>query len=263
MADDWEPYLADYHDGHPGITEQVLSDARDDDGRSPYDWLVEVVSAGATTVVDLGCGSGPVARLLPAAAVVGVDQSAGELALARAVSSSGLLVRARATAVPVADGAADAVVSSMALMLLAPLDGVLGEVRRVLRHGGTFAATVPMRSAGAGSVFADILDALGQATTGYPSDLDARTVAGRFASAGLTLRSDEARRFTRTIHDRAEAGVVVRSFYAPGADGTRVAAAVAEIGATGAVDAGPARLPRPPADRDRMKATGPIGARVR
>ncbi|MEA2972092.1 MAG: hypothetical protein QOG82_550 [Actinomycetota bacterium] len=225
----WGPYLVGYHDDRPGITEQVLSVARDGDGRSPYDWLAEAVPPGSATVVDLACGSGPVARLLPGARVVGIDQSTGELAMARAVSPSALLVRARATAMPVADGAADAVVSSMALMLLAPLDAVLGEVRRVLRAGGTFAATVPVRSVGAESVFAEILDALGQVGTGYPCDLDSSSIAGRLAAAGLALEVDDTGLFTRTIVDEEDARVVVRSFYAPGSDDARVAAAAAVL----------------------------------
>ncbi len=238
--DGWAAYVADYHDGRPGITEHVLADARDRDGRSPYDWLVEAVPSGSTTIVDLACGSGPVARLLPGARVVGVDQSAGELACARAVAPSGLLVQARATALPVADAAADAVVSSMALMLLTPLDAVLYEVRRVLRPGGTFVATVPLRAASPGSAFAEILETLGQAGTGYPSDLDAGGVAGRLAGAGLTLRSDDARLFDRTIHDREDAEEVVRSFYAPGSDETRLARAVA--GLERRVESAPVRL---------------------
>ena len=168
-----------------------------------------------------------------------------------------LLVRARATAMPVADGAADAVVSSMALMLLAPLDAVLGEVRRVLRAGGTFAATVPVRSVGAGSVFAEILDALGQSATGYPCDLDPGTSAGRLAAAGLTLEADDTGLFTRTIGDGDDAGVVVRSFYAPGADDARVAAAVAGLERRVRSGARPARLPHPAAGRRRPRLTGP------
>ncbi len=42
-ARDWDRYVAEYHDARPGITEDVLADARDDRGRSPYDWLVEAV----------------------------------------------------------------------------------------------------------------------------------------------------------------------------------------------------------------------------
>ena len=221
--------MSDYHDGRPGITEDVLAVAHDADGRSPYDWLAEAVPAGSSTVVDLACGSGPVARLLAGPRVVGVDRSAGELGLARARGTPGLLVRARATAVPIVDGAVDAVVCSLALMVLEPLDAVLIEVRRVLRPGGTFAATVPVRSASQGEVFDEILAALGQAGAGYPCDLDAGSVVARLAAADLRLQRDDTGLFTRTISDQGEADVVVRSFYAPGSDDTRVATAVAGL----------------------------------
>ena len=257
VSDGWGPYLVGYHDDRPGITEQVLSVARDADGRSPYDWLVEAVPPGSATVVDLACGSGPVARLLPGARVVGIDQSAGELAVARAVSPSALLVRARATALPVADGAADAVVSSMALMLLAPLDAVLGEVRRVLRAGGTFAATVPVRSVGAGSVFAEILDALGQSATGYPCDLHTGSLAGRLAAAGLTLEADDTGLFAaddrRRGRRRRRRPLVLRARRGrrPGGGGGGRAGGAAAVGAR------PARLPHPAAGRRRPTLTGP------
>ncbi|MDQ4089944.1 MAG: class I SAM-dependent methyltransferase, partial [Actinomycetota bacterium] len=61
MPEPWDSYLVTYHDTNPGITEDCLSEARDAAGRSPYDWLVDAVPAGAATVVDLACGSEPLA----------------------------------------------------------------------------------------------------------------------------------------------------------------------------------------------------------
>jgi hypothetical protein len=40
---DWAGYLAAYHDANPGITEDLLAEARDAVGRTRYDWLVEAV----------------------------------------------------------------------------------------------------------------------------------------------------------------------------------------------------------------------------
>ncbi len=235
--DRWDPYLAEYHDAHPGITADVMDGARDGDRRTPYDWLVEAVPPGASTVVDLACGSGPVARLLTAGAfaqrVVCIDLSSGELLRARSDAPGGLLVQARATALPIATASVDAVVASMALMVLAPLDAVLGEARRLLRPGGTFVATVPSRAKSTTEVgdgpaaFAEILAALGQATIDYPEPLDAASLADRFSAAGLALRHDETCVFHRTVGDPDDAGLVVRSFYAPAAGTARVAAAVA------------------------------------
>jgi len=245
----WNRYLTGYHDANPGITEDVLAAARDADGRSPYDWLVEAVPSGASTVVDLACGSGPVGRgLAPRLAsgrVVGVDQSAGELARARSASPAGLLIRARAGAVPIAAGAADAVVVSMALMLLFPAEAVLAEARRLLRPGGTFAATVPNRSRSydgkpAESAFAEVLEALGQGATDYPEPLDACRLPDRFAAAGLTLVDDETGLFVRSVSGPEDAGLVVRSFYAPGVAAARVAAAVA--GLEGRMASAPVRV---------------------
>ena len=163
--------------------------------------------------------------------MVGIDQSAGELARARSAASAGLFVRGHAAALPIADAAVDVVVSSMALMLV-PLPEALAEVERVLRPGGTFAATVPIRSTGNGSgqsVFGEILAALGQTGVPYPEGLDRSPVADRFSTAGLTLVDDDIALFTRTVDDPDDAGLVVRSFYAPGADRARLAAAVSGL----------------------------------
>jgi SAM-dependent methyltransferase len=230
---DWDRYVTEYHDANPGITEDVLGDARDGEGRSPYDWLVEGVPAGASTVVDVGCGSGPVEGLLPGVRVVGVDRSAGELARAHADDGWRLLLRAEATALPVAGGCADAVVASMTLMILAPLEAVLAEVARVLRPGGTMVATVPVRAATPGPAgtpaFADILGALGQADAHYPEPLVGPDVRRRFTAAGLTLDGHDTGLFARTVRGPEDAARVVRSFYAPGAGPDRLAAATEEL----------------------------------
>jgi ubiquinone/menaquinone biosynthesis C-methylase UbiE len=231
MAETWDSYLAEYHDTNPGITEDVLAGATDDAGRSPYDWLVDAVPASASTVIDLACGSGPVAGRLAEARVVGVDRSAGELGRGR-----GLRLQACATALPLAGGCADAVVSSMALMLLHPLDAVLAEVARVLAGGGTFVATLPVRSR-ATPAFAAVLRDLGQVGVAYPEPLNDNIVP-RFVAAGLRLESDETRVFSRPVRHADDAATVVRGFYAPGAGAERVAAAVATLTEAAPVDLG-------------------------
>ena len=225
MPEEWVSYVGEYHDANPGITESVLFDARDGAGRSPYDWLVDAVPGDATTVVDLACGSGPVARRVCGARVVGLDQSVQELARA-----TGLRVQARVPALPLASGCAGAVVTSMALMLMHPLGAVLAEVARLLRPGGTFVATVPSRGeAGSAPLFADLLRTLGQTGVTYPEPLDDDGLAERFAAAGLTLSGDDTAVFVRPVAGAGEAEQVVRSFYAPGAGPERVAAAVEKL----------------------------------
>ena len=230
---EWDRYLVEYHDTNPGITPDVLTDALDDEGRSPYSWLMDALPPGGPTVVDLACGNGPLARMLNRARVVGVDRSAGELALAREQGAPAHLLRAEASALPLIAGAADAIVVSMALMLLRPLEDVLRELRRVLRRGGTLVATMPVRAATPGPTtspaFAQILGALGQAGAEYPEPLHGEGVADRFSTAGLTLVADDSGVFSRTVRGPDDAELVVHSFYSPGAGPERVSAAVDEL----------------------------------
>ena len=232
MPEGWDRYVADFHDANPGVTEDVLGDARDAGGRSPYDWMLAAVPAGVGTVVDLACGSGPLARRLAGPLVVGLDQSAAELARA-----PGPRVQARASALPLASDCAGAVVTSMALMLLHPLERTLAEVARVLRHQGAFIATVPVRRRSAGAeLFAEVLRTLGQSSFDYPEPFD-RGVRERFSDAGMDLCSDEVGVFTRTVRWE-DAERIVRSFYAPGAGPDQVAAAIATLEAVSPVDVG-------------------------
>ena len=231
MRDVWDRYVGEYHDANPGITEDVIATAYDGAGRSPYDWLVEAVPGTPAPIVDLACGSGPLARRLAGARVVGIDRSAGEL-----LRATGVRVRAAAAALPLVDGCAGAVVSSMALMLFRPLDAVLAEVRRVLRGGGTFVATLPIRSHGA-PVYAAILRDLRQEGLGYPEPLG-DDATGRFAAAGLRLVEDETVLFDRTVTDADDAARLIEGFYAPGAGAERKAAAVAALHAAMPVDIG-------------------------
>jgi SAM-dependent methyltransferase len=212
---DWRTYLASFHDERAGITEAVLDHARDAAGRTPYDWAAEAVPAGAV-VVDLACGSGPVAGHLRAPRrYLGLDLSPAELRAARA---KGLDVgRADATRLPLLDACADAVVMSMALMLV-PLAQTLAEVRRVLRPGGLFVATVPhdrpmptrdwLR-------YARLCLALRHAGLSYPNDRALAGPGAAFAAAGLTLIEDEARAFGCRLTDAGVADELLASLYLP------------------------------------------------
>ena len=89
-------------------------------------------------ILDLGCGKGRFARSLieRGALVVGLDVSAGMLALADGVSR----VRASARRLPFRRGSFDAVMAVEVFEHLAPeaINRVCGEVLRVLEPGGTF-----------------------------------------------------------------------------------------------------------------------------
>ncbi|MBP9204291.1 MAG: class I SAM-dependent methyltransferase [Kofleriaceae bacterium] len=137
-----ERYLIAFHDARPGLTSAAFAEARDGQGRSGYDHLVDEVAAVAAggPVLDLGCGDGHLMELLLRRGLdtVGVDLSPGELTAARGRGLS-TLARARAQALPFADGAFAAVTSHLASMLMPEPDRVLAEVARVLRPGGVLA----------------------------------------------------------------------------------------------------------------------------
>lgn len=236
MTADWPSYLDRYHADHPGITEDVLRCATDESGRSPYDWLLEPVPAGGGVVLDIGCGSAPVARRLGGGhGYVGVDRSASELR--RAVATGPVAVAlADARALPVGDAQAHAIVASMMLMVAAEVDRVLAEVGRVLRPGGTFVATLPTRAADddpSAGVFAEVLAVLGQRQVRYPGSLDPPTLRPRLAAAGLALSEDVHGRFTRHVSVE-QCRLVADSFYAIGADDAQLAEARARLRARAA-----------------------------
>jgi demethylmenaquinone methyltransferase/2-methoxy-6-polyprenyl-1,4-benzoquinol methylase len=90
-------------------------------------------------MLDVAVGTGLVAReavriLGDARSVVGVDPSAGMLALAAAEAIG--LVRGRAEALPFADGAFDFLALGYALRHVSDLAATFREFRRVLRPGG-------------------------------------------------------------------------------------------------------------------------------
>ena len=222
--DDWRAYLVDFHLQRAGITEDLLSLTVDDAGRTPYDWLTEVVPPDAR-VLDLGCGSAPTGDLLRRATYVGLDLSRAELRLAGA---RGLPVaQADATRLPLADRAVDVVVCSMALQLL-PLQPVLAEVRRVLRPAGTFVATVPVgrpMPARDALHWARVLVALRQPSLSYPNDAALASPGDELAAAGLTLLSDHAQPFRLDVTSPAVADLLLDGLYLPDVRPCRVDAA--------------------------------------
>jgi demethylmenaquinone methyltransferase/2-methoxy-6-polyprenyl-1,4-benzoquinol methylase len=92
--------------------------------------------APASVVLDVGCGTGDLARSLRRRGqhALGIDLSLGMLAAARAGGAP--LVQADAVALPFRSAAADGVVSGFAVRNFADLPATFKEVGRVLRPGG-------------------------------------------------------------------------------------------------------------------------------
>jgi SAM-dependent methyltransferase len=103
----------------------------------------QLLPAGATTVVDIACGTGLVTREI--AGAVGVDQS--EQMARMAATRIGRVVRADAAALPFGDDSVDAVTMIWLLHLLDDPMPVLAEAARILRPGGRLIATVDKNAA--------------------------------------------------------------------------------------------------------------------
>jgi len=104
-------------------------------------------------VLDLGSGTGKalaaLATRFPGSEVVGLDLTPAmlQVADARLAGTAGgsppVLVCGDAARLPFPDQSIDLVFSSLAMHWSPALDGVLAEVRRVLRHPGLFTFTTP------------------------------------------------------------------------------------------------------------------------
>jgi ubiquinone/menaquinone biosynthesis C-methylase UbiE len=95
-------------------------------------------------LVDVGCGPGNYLQRLVAAVpdgrVVGMDLSPGMAREAAAAAPQAVTLAGDVTALPLPDGWADVVLAAHMLYHVPDAPAALGEVRRVLRPGGTLAA---------------------------------------------------------------------------------------------------------------------------
>lgn len=201
----WDEYLAGFHQDRPGITERILSRSVDSHGATPYEWVTESIPDEGL-VVDVACGSAPLWSPQLAGRYLGIDVSDAELELARRRGAHPV-ARGSAEDLPVDDGAAAAVVCTMALMLLPDLPAALREVRRVLSPNGILIATVPVNPTAAKDLVfgAGLLHAAG-GSFGYRNDAVLRRARQLFADQGLKIIDDTrcTYRFDLTADDAAD-----------------------------------------------------------
>jgi SAM-dependent methyltransferase len=211
----WASYLRRFHAERPGITERILHRCRAGE-LDPYQWCAQPLASTRGPVMDLACGSGPMADHLPG--LIGLDTSAAELGVARDRGRRALVL-ASAAHVPARTASFDGVVCSMGVQIIDPLDATLAEVARILRPGGTavlLAPTggpVPWRDAVA---YGRLQVALRQHIH-YPNDhlLRPDALRDRAAGVGLTVVSDEGRAFVLPLTTRADADDLLASLYLP------------------------------------------------
>jgi SAM-dependent methyltransferase len=98
--------------------------------------------AGATSVLDVGCGEGQISRLAAAGPgirrVVGVDPTWAQLRVASQRGANVAYGRASAAALPFPSSAFDAVVACLVFEHVDEVDAAIAEVGRVLAPGGRF-----------------------------------------------------------------------------------------------------------------------------
>jgi len=104
--------------------------------------LAEMGDAAAQTIVDVGCGTGRLLRAIrarrPEARLVGVDAAPGMIDVARSLTPGAEFHIAPAERLPLPDGSADVVLTTISFHHWQ--DQALGvrEAARVLREGGRF-----------------------------------------------------------------------------------------------------------------------------
>lgn len=96
--------------------------------------------AGRSTVLDVGCGDGQIARALSAqgSTVLGIDPTQLHIDIARERAGGPTYELGSATQLPVADNSQDAVVACLVFEHIDEVDAAIAEVARVLKPGGQF-----------------------------------------------------------------------------------------------------------------------------
>jgi len=160
-------YLKDWHRRFAGQRFGLFEQFCLENGTTSFEALVTVAALRPQqTVLDLGCGEGPLLRCVLQRDVryIGVDFSAASLAAARQQfgATAAEFVEADAGHMPLPDASCDVVLSHMALHIMHPLEPVLFEVARVLKHSGTLHGFLPapwhMHSSAEASRFQDVMN---------------------------------------------------------------------------------------------------------
>jgi SAM-dependent methyltransferase len=228
-ADAWDGYVNEFHRQRPGITDLLLRRARHE-GLDPYEWCAEPLNNERGVVLDVACGSGPVAAHV--SSWVGVDRSEQELRGARA-ARRGPVIRAAAQALPLPAAAVASAVSAMSLQILVPLDQAMFEIARVVRPGGRVVCLLPARRP---LPWRDVVLYLTlqlrlRRSISYPNDhVLARRRLGSLASLhGFEVIDDQQAAFSLPLTATDDAEEFVRSLYLPNVAEVRVAEAAAVI----------------------------------
>ena len=205
-------------------TERILTRCRAE-GLDPYQWAAQPLAGRPGPLLDIACGSAPMAAHREG--WIGVDVSEAELTSARDRDRH-QVVRGSATRLPVRARAVDIAVCSMGMQIIDPVADALAEVARVLRPGGRAVlllpagGPVPWREA---VTYGRLQMALRQRIR-YPNEIDLTSAPLRrtAGSVGLAVAQDERRGFSLPLRDGADADELLASLYLPDVGPRRLAA---------------------------------------
>jgi SAM-dependent methyltransferase len=177
--------------------------------------LAEQHLAGASLLLDVGCGEGQVARRVAAlgVAVVGVDPTPGQLVTAAARGGGVRYARSTAETLPFAAGAFDAAVICLTLEHLEPFEPAVHEVARILAPGGVFCCFLNhplLQTPGSGWIDDHILDEQYWRVGPYLAD----DVAMEEVAPGIRLPFMH-RPLSRYINVMADCGLLVERMEEP------------------------------------------------
>ena len=159
-------YLKDWHRRFAGQRFSLFEQFCLENGTTSFETLVTVAGFRPhQTVLDLGCGEGPLLRYVLQRDVryIGVDFSAASLAVARQQvgATAAEFVEADAGQMPLPEASCDVVLSHMALHIMNPVEPVLFEVSRVLKPNGQLHIFLPatwrIHSSAEASRFQDVM----------------------------------------------------------------------------------------------------------
>ena len=218
----WSTYLQRFHAERPGITERILDRCRAAE-LDPYQWCADGLTDGPGPLLDLACGSGPMADRRPK--WIGVDTSQQELGLA-CDRQRGPVMLASASCLPIRTRSLHSAVCSMSMQIIDPFADALSELARVLTHGGRAVlllpanGPVPWRHA---VVYGRLQVALRRRIR-YPNDgaLRSGPLHASLAGVGLAVVRDERLAFTLPLDREADVADLLASMYLPGVEPRRL-----------------------------------------
>jgi ubiquinone/menaquinone biosynthesis C-methylase UbiE len=141
-------YLKDWHRRFAGQRFSFFEQFCLENGTTSFEALVTAAALRPQqTVLELGCGEGPLLRYVLRCDVryIGLDFSAASLAAARQQfgATAAEFVEADAGQMPLPDASCDVVLSHMALHIMNPVEPVVFEIARVLKPNGTLHVFLP------------------------------------------------------------------------------------------------------------------------